>query len=111
MNHGVDVLVHIDRAQRALVEAGDLPALKVLRDKASALIGYLRLQGATTATVHLACALKLRVERHLGELLKETVHAGNPQLLHDETIGKLPDRVISLPRLRQGGVILGECCG
>ncbi|MCH7682064.1 type IV secretory system conjugative DNA transfer family protein [candidate division KSB1 bacterium] len=37
--------------------------------------------------------LKLRAERRLGELIKETVRPGNPQLLQDETIGRLPQGV------------------
>ena len=37
--------------------------------------------------------LKLRAERRLGELIGETVKPGNPQLLHDETIGRLPQGV------------------
>jgi hypothetical protein len=37
--------------------------------------------------------VRLRAERRIGELLAETVRPGNPQLSHDETIGRLPEGV------------------
>ncbi|HEV8713505.1 MAG TPA: hypothetical protein VGX03_11850 [Candidatus Binatia bacterium] len=54
---------------------------------------YLQQRDGSGEAARLAGELKLRAERRLGELLKETVRPGNPQLSHDTTIGRLPDRV------------------
>lgn len=54
---------------------------------------YFRQQRGSSEAQNHAAELKLRAERRLGELLRETVQAGNPQLSQGETIGRLPEGI------------------
>ena len=86
-------LAHITQAERALMDARTVPEAKDIRDTAQAIQSYLKQQNATLDIQNHAAELKLRAERKLGSLLNEDVHAGNPQLSHDATIGRLPDGI------------------
>lgn len=56
----------------------------------------------TSNSNHNLCEIKLRAERRIGEMLKETIRAGNPQLLQDETIKKESQ----LPKDKDGKYII-----
>ncbi len=62
----------------------DMTFLNELRAQACALTEYLRGHGELEYKVREA---RLRVERRIGEVLEQTVRAGNPQLSKDPTIG------------------------
>jgi len=65
----------------------DLDDLTELHKQARGLAEYLREHDENGRTMR---AAQLRVEKRIGELLAETVRAGNPQLSKDATIGRLP---------------------
>jgi hypothetical protein len=88
-----DSLALLERGRRLLAEALGAGEVKQLRDQAAAVERYLRQQKYAHDAIQDAAELKLRAERRLGELLAGTVRAGNPQLLHDATIGRLPKGV------------------
>ena len=77
-------LTYFDRARVALAKSINLDELKSIRDKASALRNY---AGQATEMGRRCAELRLRAERRLGELLAQSVRAGNPQLSHGATIG------------------------
>ena len=58
-----------------------------IRDKAEALRAYYKQVNEGLDSQNRVAEIKIRAERRIGELLKESVSAGNPQLLHGETIG------------------------
>lgn len=82
----------------AIVEIKDLSELKALEAKASgfekAWEKYAKSSEAGRDQMILGWEVKVRAQRRMGELLSEKVRAGNPQLLHDETI-RLDDLGIS----------------
>lgn len=88
-----DVLVLWSAARQALVQARDIDEVKDVRDKAEALRLYAKQRGESHEMQNNIAEIKLRAERRAGELLAETVKAGNPQLLHDETISRLPEGI------------------
>lgn len=79
------MLPALRKAADSLAKA-DLPAARDLRDKAEAIRAYLRRAGESLAVQNQCCAIKLRAERRIGELLAGMVHRGRPKRLHDETI-------------------------
>lgn len=90
-----NALVRIDAARRALSSARTVPELKTFMDQASTLRYWLKRRGATFDTLHVACELKLRAERRLGELLVATVKQGRPSKRSDARTfsGRLPEDV------------------
>ncbi len=90
-------LVRFDAARRALAEARSIDEIKLVRDQAEALRLYVRQQGESLEMQNDIAEIKLRAERRAGDLLQQIgVQAGNPQLLHDETIAP--------PRLEDLGI-------
>lgn len=70
-------LVHLTAARQALASATTVPELKTLRDQAAAIQDYLKRQQANFEDQNRAAELKLRCERRLGELLRDSVqHQG-----------------------------------
>jgi hypothetical protein len=73
---------------------GLLPGPKT-KDQAEALRLYVKQQGEGLHMQNMCAEIKLRAERRIGEMLKETVPhgGGNPQLSHDGTVRppKLPE--------------------
>jgi len=83
----------ISRGRQLLAEARTIEDVKEIRDQAEAIRLYLRQHDDAGEAMRDAAELKLRAERQLGEMLARTVRPGNPQLLHDATIGGLPEGV------------------
>lgn len=98
-------LKRIDAARRALAEAKSVVDVKTIRDKAAAIEHYLRQQAGCEEAAADAAELKLRAERRLGELLKETVnHKGGRPEKRSQTVtvsnGKLPNGVSKMQSSR-----------
>jgi hypothetical protein len=68
------MIVKIDAARRALIEAKSLPEVKDIRDKAASIERYLKQKDRSGEASLFAADLKIRAERKLGDLLKETVN-------------------------------------
>jgi hypothetical protein len=85
-------LILLDRAKAFLACARQVPDVKNLRDQAAAIDRYWR-QKQDAAAWQDAAEIKLRAGWKLGQLLAEHVRAGNPQLSHAATIGKLPEGI------------------
>jgi len=84
-------LVHFDRARVALAEAHSIDEVKQIRDQAEAMRQYIRQQKGSLEMQNQAAEIKIRAERRAGEMLKGIeIKPGNPQLLHDVTIGITP---------------------
>lgn len=66
------MLAQLDSAKRALAEARTIDEAKDIRDKAEAIRGYYQQQRDSLEAQNYAAELKLRAERKLGEMLKET---------------------------------------
>ena len=79
-------LVQLNTTWQALATSTSLPEVKDFRDRAAAIQVWLREQRAGFELQNQVAEMKIRAERRLGELLRDTVRAGNPQLLHDATI-------------------------
>ena len=80
-------LTFFNHARQALAKAVNLDEIKAIRDKSEALRIYAR-QAGKAADMERQCAeIRLRAERRIGELLRETVRPGNPQLSCKVTIG------------------------
>lgn len=79
-------LAKITEAQRYLIEAKTVKDVKTVRDQAQAIRTFLSQQGACLEVQNQAAELKLRAERKLGTMLKETGrNQGRPEkTLHDE---------------------------
>jgi hypothetical protein len=90
------ILAQLDTAKTALALASSIDEVKDIRDKAEAIRSYYRQQQDSLSIQNHAAELKLRAERRLGEMLQETVSAGNPQLSHDA--------IIERPRLSDLGI-------
>jgi hypothetical protein len=90
-----DTLVPLEQVCRRLAQIREVGELKDIRDRVVAVEQYLRKQKCASEAVLHAAEIKLRIERRIGELLAETVRAGNPQLSHHATIGngRLPKGV------------------
>jgi len=80
------LLAQLDMAKTALAVASSIDEVKDIRDKAESIRSYYRQQRDSLSVQNHAAELKLRAERRLGEMLQETVSAGNPQLSHDVII-------------------------
>ena len=65
-------LLHFDTARRALAEARSVDEVKAIRDQAQAVAAYLRQQKQSLEMQNDAAEIKLRAERRLGEMLRET---------------------------------------
>jgi hypothetical protein len=87
------VLGLLDQAKAMLADLRTVREVKGLRDKAQAFQHWLKQRGGSLEAQQDASEMKLRSERKLGEMLAETTRAGNPQLLHDEIIGRLPEGI------------------
>jgi N6-adenosine-specific RNA methylase IME4 len=79
-------LIKADIFQRALAEARTIPEVKDLADKADLFRRWLKKQKAGMEAQNAGAIMHLQAVRKLGEMLKEQVSAGNPQLLHRATI-------------------------
>ncbi len=66
------MLAQLDAAKRALAEATTIDEARDIRDKAEAIRGYYQQQKDSLEAQNYAAELKLRAERKLGEMLKET---------------------------------------
>jgi hypothetical protein len=62
-----------------LLKTADLPAAKELRDKAQAIERYLRRSKDAQKLCREAAEIKIRAERRIGELLRESVKRGRPR--------------------------------
>lgn len=88
-----NALVKLNEACRALSEAKSVDEVKEIRDKAEAIRHFLAKQNGSQEAMLDAAEIKVRAERRLGELLKETVKAGKPKLSPEGIIRKLPEGV------------------
>src|SRR5262245_52202876 len=94
----ISALIKIDAARKALALASSVQEVLGIRDKAEAVRNYYRQRDGSLEAMNLAAELKLRAERKLGELLRETVnHAGSRGQLKGCTVQPqartLPDGV------------------
>ena len=94
------VIAAVSRCRAMLVRATGAPQLLTLRDYLSTVEKALRLRGEARALQNEVAETKLRAERRLGELIKESVRPGNPQLSRDATIGRLPDGITRIQAMR-----------
>jgi hypothetical protein len=85
-------LAAIDQIQRALSKATNVLEVKELRDRATGLATYYRLQKGCKDVERQAVVIRLRAERRLGELLKKSVRPGNFKLSRNTT-NRLPDGI------------------
>lgn len=80
------MLAFVDQQKEAAV-------LQECKAQASAIVEYLAQRRDVSIEEHNAAVkIKLKVEHRLGEVLRETVKAGNPQLNCD-TVSQLPDEI------------------
>jgi len=94
-------LIKWDKAKQAIIEAKSVDEVKDLRDKAEAMRAYAKQAGESLEVQNNIAEIKLRAERKVGELLKETeLHQHRPKekacpegTLNDKT--KLSDLGIS----------------
>lgn len=86
-------LTLIEQGKRALAEAMTIDAAKEIRDKAAAVAHYLKQQGVSEEAAQDALELKVRAERRLGHLIKETVS-------HNGVAG--PGRGHKTPSIKEG---------
>ena len=86
-------LIHFSRARQELALATRVDEVKEIRDKAEALRAYAKQAGESLEMQNRCAEIKIRAERRGGEILKEQVRPGNPQLLHGVTIRKLPEEI------------------
>ena len=75
----------------AIQECYNVDEIKLIRDKAEAYRYALIQAKQSPEYIRKAEEIKLRAERRAGELLKETIKPGNPQLCQAIIIEKLPD--------------------
>lgn len=83
----------VNAARRALAQMEAPGEVVELRNRVRALEVYAKRQRATLADSNLISAERLRIERTLGGMLKETARAGNPQFSHAGRNGKLPEGI------------------
>lgn len=89
-----DLARNLIAATRRALAAMESPGEAMeLRNKVRALEVYAKRQRATLADSNLISAERLRIERTIGGMLKETAHSGNPQFSHESRNGKLPDGI------------------
>lgn len=86
-------LVQLDKIKREVALVQTVPEAKDLHDRAEALRLLVKKAGLHLDIQNLCAEARLRVEYRGGELLRETVRPGNPQLSHGVTIGKLPEGI------------------
>ncbi len=79
-------VVNLDRLKQEIAEARSIEELKDIRDKAEALREYGKKHGWLLEDQNNAAEATVRCARAMGELLKVSVHPGNPQLSHRGTI-------------------------
>ena len=84
-------LVKFDEMKHAIQECYEVDEIKLIRDKAEAYRYALIQAKQSPEYIRKAEEIKLRAERRAGELLKEIIKPGNPQLSQPTTIEKLPD--------------------
>jgi len=78
----------ISEARRLLAESTDLQQIADIKNKAEAVRQYLKASGESLDAQNRAAELRILAERRAGSLIGELgISAGNPQLLHDATIG------------------------
>jgi N6-adenosine-specific RNA methylase IME4 len=80
-------LIKLDAFQQALAEAETIPDVKTLADNADLFKQWLKKQRAGREAQNTGAIMCLMAQRKLGAMLKEQVTPGNPQLLHNATIG------------------------
>jgi N6-adenosine-specific RNA methylase IME4 len=92
-------LLKIDIGIKAIAEARSIPEVKLIRDKAAAIIRFIKQQHGGLLLQNEAAHFKIRAERRLGALLKETVEHGGDHgnqyvaTLHRERLATLPPEV------------------
>jgi N6-adenosine-specific RNA methylase IME4 len=87
-------LLKIDIGIKAIAEARSIPEVKLIRDKAAAIIRFIKQQHGGLLLQNDAAHFKIQAERRLGALIDETVQQGRPteeKRFHRETF--LPDGV------------------
>jgi N6-adenosine-specific RNA methylase IME4 len=78
------LLMRLDAARRALAEARTIEDVKDLRDKAAAMLHYVKQRDYSFEAQQDAAEIKIRAERKLGELLaQEGERRGGRSKLHD----------------------------
>lgn len=83
----------VQQARRAIAGCRDVRRVKQVGDVMAAAVEYARRAGYQLEIVNDAAEVKLEAERRCGELLVATVRRGNPQLLPNGTIGRLPEGI------------------
>jgi hypothetical protein len=83
----------VNATRRALAQIETPSEAAELRNKVRAIEVYAQRQRATLADSNLISAERLRIERVIGQMLRETASAGNPQFSHAGRNGKLPDGI------------------
>jgi hypothetical protein len=100
-------LIKYDRARKALAEAHRVDEVKGIRDKAVAIVAYAR-QVKDRDMIIWASEIKIRAERRMGELLRETAAAGQRQVKGGTGTGRPSktrgSQVSSLPSLKDMGI-------
>lgn len=86
-------LIHLDKAKAQIAKIQTIKEAKEHMSKAEALRIYAKKAGLGLVAQNRCAEYKMRIERRAGEILGNTVRPGNPQLLHDATIGKLPREI------------------
>lgn len=94
-NENGSTLILWDKMKSAITECHSVDEVATIRNQAEAYRYALKQAKESPEVIRKAEEIKLRAERRAGELLKETVKAGNPQLSNATTIDKLPELGIS----------------
>jgi len=74
-------LIRWNKLKQAIVEAKSIDEVKLIKDKAEAMRAYSKQIGESLTVQNDICEIKLRAERRMGEMLKETeLYKGGGQL-------------------------------
>lgn len=96
-SHFLDLL---DSGRKALAEAKTIKEVKEIRDKSAGAEFYLRQRGGCLDIQLDAAELKVRAERELGKILRETVNHKGSKGVGIKTLPTLPDGVTKLQSSR-----------
>lgn len=85
-----DLPARLDRLRLELEAAATVEEVLPIRNRALAATKLAKQSGLAREGRNEWSELKMRTDRKLGELLKQFVHPGNPQLFRDGTNGQIP---------------------